>query len=142
MRVYLDNSFLNRPFDNQNVGLNKIESAVLFFVFELVDIAKLTLVSSAVIEYENSFNSSLERKLFVQRALVLAIEHLNVNEAIRRRALSLQKEMKLDGIDALHLAIAEAGKVDCFITCDYTIVKRYKGSLIVIRPADFMNFYE
>jgi hypothetical protein len=25
MRVYLDNSFLNRPFDNPYVGLNKLE---------------------------------------------------------------------------------------------------------------------
>ena len=140
--MYLDNSFLNRPFDNQDVGLNKLESALLFFVIELIEVAKMTFVSSSVVEYENSLNPIQERKAFVERALVLAMEHLNVNDDVRKRALYLEKKMGIHGIDALHVAAAESGKVDLFITCDYNLVKRYKGAVRVIKPSDFMYFYE
>lgn len=142
MRVYLDNSFLNRPFDDQASGLNKFETAVLFLVTELIEVVKLTLVGSSVIEYENSLNPVPERKAFVERVLVLAMEHLNVDDAVRERAASLEREMKISGIDALHVAVAESGKVDLFITCDYTLVKKYKGHIRVIRPAGFLHFYE
>jgi len=30
MKLYLDNSFLNRPFDDPLVGMNKDEGSVLF----------------------------------------------------------------------------------------------------------------
>lgn len=48
----------------------------------------------------------------------------------------------MTAIDALHLAAAEAADVDFFITCDYNIIKKYKGNLKVIRPLDFLKLYE
>jgi hypothetical protein len=30
MKLYLDNSFLNRPFDNPDIPENKIEAEILF----------------------------------------------------------------------------------------------------------------
>ncbi|MDP2704623.1 MAG: PIN domain-containing protein [bacterium] len=111
-------------------------------MIELIEVAKCTLVGSSVIEYENSLNPVPERKAFVERVLVFVMEHLNVDEVVRRRAAHLEREMGIGAIDALHVAVAESGKVDLFITCDYTLVKRYKGHIRIIRPADFLHFYE
>ena len=72
MLVYLDNSFLNRPFDDPEAGVNKLEAEV---------------------------------------------------------------------IDALHLASAEKAQVDLFITCEYNLIKKYKGDMKIITPLDFFNHY-
>ena len=50
--------------------------------------------------------------------------------------------MGMTPIDALHLATAESANVDFFITTDYNIIKKYKGNLKVIKPLEFLNFYE
>ena len=56
MTLYLDNSFLNRPFDNPNVIINRLEGEVLFLIVELTQKGNVQLVNSSVIEYENSLN--------------------------------------------------------------------------------------
>jgi hypothetical protein len=52
MKLYLDNSFLNRPFDNSDIPENKIEAEILFQILKLVKEGKIILVNSAMIEYE------------------------------------------------------------------------------------------
>jgi len=140
--AYLDNSFLNRPFDDPEIGTNKLDSEVLSFIIQLVGSGQLNIVNSSVIEYENSLNSIAERRMFVKEVLKQAKSYQNVNERIKGRADNLVTEMKLSPIDALHIVAAEEAKVDLFITCDYNIVKKYKGKLKVINPLEFLNYYE
>lgn len=142
MISYLDNSFLNRPFDDPEIGTNKLESEVLSIIIQLVSNGKLNIVNSAVIEYENSLNPIPERRMFVEGVLKQSKVYQNVNEHIKKRSDNLVIEMKLSPIDALHIAAAEAAKVDLFITCDYNVVKKYKGKLKVINPFEFLNYYE
>ena len=47
--------------------------------------------------------------------------------------------MGIKGMDSLHLACAEALAADCFITCDDKIVKRYRGTVTVKNPTDFVK---
>jgi len=42
----------------------------------------------------------------------------------------------------LHLATAKFAKVDFFITCDYNLIKKFKGELTVISPLEFLKEYE
>lgn len=69
MKVYFDNSVLNRPFDDPNQGFNRLETDILFWILRLIEEGALILVNSSVVEYENSLNPSLERNLFVKSAL-------------------------------------------------------------------------
>ena len=69
MKLYLDNSFLNRPFDNPNVVQNRLEAEILFLILRLVRERKVILVNSAMIEYENSLNPFPERKAFIKEFL-------------------------------------------------------------------------
>ncbi len=142
MIVYLDNSFLNRPFDDPEVGTNKLESEVLSLILELVKAGKADMVNSSVIEYENSLNPITERKTFVKEILRGSKVYQNVEDKTKKRAHFLTQEMMLSPIDALHLATAEQAKADIFITCDYGIIKKYKGGMKTINPLEFLKYYE
>ena len=142
MNVYLDNSFLNRPFDNPEVGVNRLESEILLLIHKLVKTGKVNLVNSSMIEYENSLNPFSDRKLFIQELLKESTIYQNINQKIRDRAKSITENMNTAPIDALHLASAEEAKVDLFITCDYNLTKKYKGDLEVITPLEFLGIYE
>jgi predicted nucleic acid-binding protein len=48
----------------------------------------------------------------------------------------------LQPLDAVHLASAEATQVDFFITCDYTVLKHYRGTLHIVTPLQFQQHYE
>lgn len=141
MILYLDNSFLNRPFDNPEVSINKLESEVLSLIIQLTEKGKLDMVNSSVIEYENSLNPIPERKVFVKEVLKRAKTYQNVDESIKEKADNLVATKKLTPIDALHLASAEKANADIFITCDYDIINRYQGKLKVINPLEFLNYY-
>ena len=142
MLIYFDNSFLNRPFDNLDIPLNRVEAEIFFWILDLISKEKAILVNSAIIEYENSLNPFLERKSFVEEVLKQAKIYQNVNEKIHKRAREITKQFKIKNLDALHLATAEQAKVDFFITCDYTLIKRFGGKLKVISPTKFLEEYE
>src|SRR5437667_9179335 len=72
VKLYLDNSFLNRPFDDPLVGMNKDESSVLFNLIRLAKEGRVQLVRSAMIEVENTANQIVARKSFVQSVMHLA----------------------------------------------------------------------
>ena len=142
MTVYLDNSFLNRPFDNPDIGTNKLESEILSLVIKLADKGKIELVNSSVIVYENSLNPLPERKIFVKEVLKRARFYQNINEDIKKEAENLVNAAKVSSVDALHLASAEKANANIFITCDYDIIKKYKGKVKVITPLEFLKYYE
>jgi predicted nucleic acid-binding protein len=141
-KLYLDNSFLNRPFDNPNIIQNRLEAEILFLILRLIRQGKIILVNSAMIEYENSLNPFPERKMFIEEFLKNSKIYQNVNEEIYLEAKRISKKFKIKYIDALHLATAMRAKVDYFITCDYNLVRGFKGKLKVITPLDFLKEYE
>lgn len=138
MRIYLDNSVLNRPFDDQSIFKIRLETIGAFFIFELIERRKIRLVNSSVIEYENSKNPFFERKIWITSYLSKASYHQKINLRIKERAQDIQK-LTIQAIDSLHLASAEAAGVDYFITCDYDVIKKYKGKLKVFNPVDFIR---
>ena len=142
MIVYLDNSFLNRPFDDPDIKINRLEAEVLFLIIDLAEKGSVQLANSSTIEYENSLNPFPERKVFIEGVLKETKIYQNVNDQIEINAKHFTHTMSIAPIDALHLATAEYARVDFFITCDYNLIKKYKGSLKVIKPLEFLNYYE
>lgn len=142
MIVYLDNSFLNRPFDDPELGVNKLEAEILLSIIKLAKNGKVNLINSSVIEYENSVNPFPDRKIFVQEILKQSISYQNINLQTKNRARIIAKDMDISPIDALHLAAGEKAKVDLFITCDYNLIRKYKGNIKIIAPLEFFSLYE
>ena len=142
MKLYLDNSFLNRPFDDPLAGMNTKEGSVLFDIIRLAKEGRVQLVSSAMNEVENAANEITARKSFAASVMHLAATYQNLSDSIVRRAQTIVQEYRLQPLDAVHLASAEAAQVDFFITCDYTVLKRYQGTLHIVSPLQFKQQYE
>lgn len=138
MKVYLDNSVLNRPFDDQSIPGNHLEAIATFFIFKLIEQKKIVLVNSSVIEYENFKNPFLERKIWISAYLSKSYFYQRIDATIKMRAGELES-LRISSIDSLHLAAAERSKADYFITCDYDIIKKYTGSLKIINPINFIQ---
>ncbi len=139
MKIYLDNSVLNRPFDDQSYPKIKIEIIATILVFKLIENNKLKLVNSQVIEYENSKNPFADRKDWINSYLSQASYYQKINLSIKKEAKRIQ-EYGIGAIDSLHLATAEFTGVDYFLICDMGIIKKYQGKIMVINPVDFISF--
>jgi hypothetical protein len=103
----------------------------------MVEVDELELVSSSVLDYENSRNPFPQRQQWVNRCLQLARFYQLVNEEIRVRAQQLETE-GLGSIDALHLACAEATETGYFLSVDDRLIRRYQGELQVLNPVNFI----
>lgn len=137
-RVYLDTSTYNRPFDDQTQPKIFLETQAVIIILQMVEVKVVELISSSVLEYENSRNPYPIKQEAMNRYLQLAELRQEVNESIGKRAEELEKD-GLKAIDALHVACAEAVNSDYFITCDKRLINRCsKLTMKVMNPADFV----
>ncbi|MFN6498957.1 MAG: PIN domain-containing protein [Nostoc sp. DedQUE01] len=137
-RVYLDTSIYNRPFDDQTQPKIFLETQAVILILQMVEARLIELVSSSVVDYENSRNPFVANQQSMERYLQIATLRVLVDENIRMRAEQLEQQ-GIKSIDALHVACAEAAQSDYFITCDRRLINRCQTlSLIVINPNDFI----
>ena len=138
MRLYLDTSVLNRPFDDQKQPRIWLETLAFSLVLSLIEAGEAELLSSPIHTLENSRSPLPVRRLWVDRCLRLAAHRLILTDAIRNRARELANSGQKP-LDALHLASAEAAGADWFLTCDDRLIKRYVGPLTVQTPPHFIS---
>lgn len=124
-RIYLNNSTLNRPFDDQSQARIKLETEALFQILSDIDLRNSKLILSEVPELENSKNPYYSVKIRIDELISKADKKVKVNANTRRQA-KLFENAGLNGMDALHLAAAIQGKIDFFITCDDSFLKKAK----------------
>jgi len=122
-RIYLDNSTLNRPFDDQSQARIKLETEALFQILSDIDLKNSKLIQSEVTELENSKNPCYSVKIKIDELISKADRSIKVNATTRKQAKVFQNA-GLNGMDALHLAAAIQGKVDFLITCDDAFLKK------------------
>ncbi len=139
MKIYLDTSALNRIFDDQSQARIYLESVAMEVIFLLIENKNIEIVSSDALVFETNNNPYSDRRAFIEKVLEKATSFQSLNEKILTRAEEMETTMKIKGVDSLHLACAEALKVDDFITCDDKIIKRYRGVLAVKNPTEFAN---
>lgn len=125
LKVYLDTSVYNRPFDDQEQTRIRLETEAFLLILEKVMSGAIIIINSSALAYENSRNPFAERKKRVTSYLSVALKFVKLNDFIKKKALSLES-MGIDAIDALHLAYAEVGGADYFVTCDDSIIKKTK----------------
>lgn len=128
-------SVYNRPFDDQTQPRIWLETLALVVILQMIEAGEVELVSSSVLEYENSRNPFPLRRRWVKRCLSLANHFQEVDEDLRVRAQELEKE-GVGAIDALHVACAEATGSEYFLTCDDRVMRRYKGGMRVLNPVN------
>jgi hypothetical protein len=67
MRIYLDNCCFNRPFDDQSQIRIRLEDESKLSIQQKVLEKKIELAWSYILDYENSVNPFIEKKMSIAR---------------------------------------------------------------------------
>jgi hypothetical protein len=128
MKLYLDLCVYNRPFDYQGQERVTLETEAFIYLIEQIEKGRYDLACSEALVYENSKNPDNLRKEQISSYFDLAKDFITLKEPDFERARVLRTIGFLD-MDALHIASAEKGRIDFFITCDDSIVNLYKRNV-------------
>jgi predicted nucleic acid-binding protein len=123
MKIYLDVCCLNRPFDDQGQERIRLEAEAVLLIIARMESGQWQWLSSEVVEDEINQNPDLKRRERLQNLIIHAQESFILTENEIDRAVKLRK-IGFGDMDALHLACAESGKVDVFLTTDDKLVRR------------------
>lgn len=115
MLLYLDNSVLNRPFDDQRQPRIWLETLSFSLVLTLIEAGEATLIHSPIHDLENSRNPFPLRQKWIEKCLRLAAQNVALSASIKKRALALEQS-GFKALNALHLACAEAAGTTLFLT--------------------------
>ena len=113
MLLYLDCCCYNRPFDEifQNNSLEESNAIISIIVRSAEGNDKI--LGSTILDSEIAKIKDLEKKFKV--------------EALYKFAKKIREKSKIHIKDSLHLASAEFGKADIFLTTDYRLIRSCKN---------------
>lgn len=134
MKIYFDVCCLNRPFDNQEHERIRLESEAVLFIMARFENKQWQWFSSEVVLDEILQTRSDERRRRLLSLNEKASESLVVTDVDFERAKELT-QLGFDDMDSLHLACAESGTVDLFLTTDDKLIRtanRLAGRLKVL----------
>ena len=140
MKVYADICTLCRPFDEQSQPRIWMETHALCVILHLAEVGEIEFVRSPFHDIEAARNTSPFRRSWIEKCLSLATHKVPLCDAIRVRAVELER-VGVKSLDALHAAAAESADCRYLLTCDDRFRKRYSGPLSVLNPADFILEY-
>jgi predicted nucleic acid-binding protein len=130
-KIYLDVCCLNRPFDDQSQARIRLEAEAVLMVLARCETGDWEWLGSEVIGFEIKQTPDLERR---RRVKVLAL-HSYHSVAVGQKEVERAQELESWGVsafDALHLACAESGGADVFLTTDDHLLRKaaaYAGQL-------------
>lgn len=94
---------------------------------EWIEEGKIVSIDSDALEYENSLTSNPDRRMRVKTYLGMAKEYVKLSDSLTERANEIIN-LGFRDMDSLHIAMAEGGKADYFLTCDDGIISKAKKS--------------
>ena len=133
MKIYLDVSCLNRPFDDQKQTRIRLEAEAVSLVMERMDLGIWEQVSSQMATLEVEAIGDPDRKECVQTLLEDVEICVRLTDREFSRAAILEK-LGFKAADALHVAAAETAVADVLLSCDdrlCRLAKRYRRQLLV-----------
>jgi len=137
VKIYLDNSVLNRPYDDQRQPRIWLETLCFVLILQMVEHGEAEMVRSTFHILENNESRALERREWVGACLNLARHSVRTTSEMEQRANALSKA-GLKPLDAAHLAAAESVAANFFITCDDQLIRKYRGSMRALTPPELI----
>lgn len=143
IKVYLDNCVYNRPFDDQTIERIFIEARAFYIIIKWIEEGKMIIIDSDALEYENGLTSSPDKRRRVKQSLSLAKEYVRLSDFLIERANEIIN-LGFRDMDALHIAMAEGGKANYFVTCDDDIINVAKKiqEKLKIKVCSLLEFLE
>ncbi len=138
MRIYFDNCCFNRPFDDQSQLRIKLESEAKLRIQEEIQLDRLQLAWSYILDLENNINPYDERKKQIDKWKIYAKADVQESsKIIGKSRLLISKGLRK--LDALHIACAIESKCDYFLTTDDKILNKV-GLITEIKIIDPFGF--
>lgn len=125
-RMYLDNCCLSRPFDEQTQDRIRLETEAILLILARLYTRQWQWIASEVSMFEADQNLDLRQRFRVKFLLTYARQTVSVDVAETSRGKHFES-LGFKPFDALHLACAESGNADFFLTTDDRMLKRAKS---------------
>ena len=123
MKIYLDVSCLNRPFDDQSQTRIRLETEGISEVLKGCARGDWTHVSSKMATIEIDAIPDAERRSRVRLLLPARKFMLKLSNVVYARAADLEL-LGFKAADAVHVAAAETLKADVLLSCDDRLCAR------------------
>jgi predicted nucleic acid-binding protein len=134
LRVYLNTSALNRPFDDLSRDRVRLEAEAVAVLLTAIERHAIERITSEYLEFEVTQIPDPERRHRVASLVALAAATVPVSQPLANRARELERQ-GLRGLDALHVAGAESARCDCLLTTDDRMVRRATRAGDAVRVA-------
>ncbi len=122
-KIYLDNCCLGRSSDNQTQNRIRLETNAVETIINYIFKGELYWIVSEALFLEVSKNPNVAQRDEINDLLNFAHHTVSIEAAERARGKQLEAfGFKL--LDALHIACAESGGADIFLTTDDKILNR------------------
>ena len=115
--LYLDVCCLNRPLDDQTQERIRLEAESVLLILARAEAGDWEWISSDVVDFEVEQTPSPFRRGRVRLMAASAHRRVRREPAVVARAQVLEA-LGFRPVDALHLACAESGNADVFLTTD------------------------
>ena len=140
MKIYLDNSCFNRPFDDQKQLRIKLETEAKLNIQERIFQKEIELTWSYILDFENEANPFEQRKLVIKGWKNYASVDTDETKEIVKKAESFHK-MGIRSKDSIHLACAISMRCEYFLTTDDELIKKASGinEIKITDPISFIK---
>jgi len=125
MKIFLDVCCLNRPFDKRDQARIRVEIQAIEEILHSCEDKTFKLMTSDSLEAEINKDPNVERKERVVGLLSLATIKVKHSENLQQKIQALM-QLGFTTYDAAHIASAEKGNADVFLSTDDRLVRRAK----------------
>lgn len=144
MKIYLDNCCYNRPYDDQSQMRIHLDTQAKLHIQNMIKQRKFELVTSYILDYENSKNRSLQKKMAIDKFMKEYAAYYVSNKNENALSNYADKIMKT-GVkekNAYHVACAVMAECKYFITTDDRLLKYQSDRIILVTPGEFIRRVE
>ena len=144
MRIYLDNCSYNRPYDDQSQMRIHLETQAKLHIQDMIRKKQIELVTSYVLDFENSNNRSIQKKMAIEKfmkdyaTLYVSNKHGDMLAEIADSIMETGVKEK----DAYHVACALMAECDYFVTTDDRLLKYQSEKINLVTPGEFIRRME
>jgi hypothetical protein len=135
MRLYIDLSCFNRPFDDQNQEQIRLQTEAVLLVLTRILEGKDTLIWSWVMSFENDKHPRLDRRNEIAVWEGRSERSIGLSDDLQHRARQIT-QLGISPLDAAHLAAAEIAGADVVLTCDDVMIRRAARLALALRVLD------
>lgn len=144
MRIYLDNCSYNRPYDDQSQMRIYLETQAKLHIQDMIRQRLVELVTSFVLDFENSNNRSIPKRMAIER-FMKDYATLYVSNKHGAQIAKIADSVMKTGVkekDAYHVACAIMAECDYFVTTDDRLLKYQSEKINLVTPGEFIRRME